>query len=112
MKHMRTIVLLLVVASAAIGVSASIALGFFMIYWACLVAGEKLWDQLRKVDPEFSCAKLFWWYNMYSTADVAVTPRPMYPADGRKLPGVYANPPELRDELNRLSTPFGRATSR
>jgi lipopolysaccharide export system permease protein len=27
------------------GVSASIALGFFIIYWACLVAGEKLADR-------------------------------------------------------------------
>ncbi len=36
---------------------------------------------------------------MYSTADFAVTPRPMYPADGRKLPDVYTQPAELRDEL-------------
>src|SRR6185436_20161673 len=42
---------------------------------------------------------LFWWYNMYSTADVSITPRPMYLADGRKLPDVYAEPPALRDEL-------------
>ena len=27
------------------GVSASIALGFFIIYWSCLVAGEKLADR-------------------------------------------------------------------
>ena len=40
-------------------------------------------------DPRFTCAKLFWWYNMYSSADFAVTPRPLYPADGRKLPDVY-----------------------
>ena len=32
-------------------------------------------------------------------ADWSVTPRPMYPADGRKLPDIYADPPELRDEL-------------
>jgi predicted AlkP superfamily pyrophosphatase or phosphodiesterase len=42
---------------------------------------------------------MFWWYNMYTTADISVTPRPMYPADGRKLPDVYTNPPALRDEL-------------
>ena len=42
---------------------------------------------------------------MYSTADSSVTPRPMYPADGRKLPDIYTDPPELRDELNgRLGT--------
>jgi predicted AlkP superfamily pyrophosphatase or phosphodiesterase len=64
-----------------------------------LVQGEKLWDAARRRDASFTCAKLFWWYNMYSSADVAVTPRPMYPADGRKLPDIYTYPPDLRDEL-------------
>jgi predicted AlkP superfamily pyrophosphatase or phosphodiesterase len=66
-----------------------------------LVAGEKLWDEARRRDSSFTCAKLFWWYNMYSSADFAVTPRPMYPADGRKLPDIYTHPPELRDELQQ-----------
>jgi predicted AlkP superfamily pyrophosphatase or phosphodiesterase len=64
-----------------------------------LVSGEKIWDAARRRDPAFTCAKLFWWYNMYSTADYSVTPRPMYPADGRKLPDVYAHPESLRTEL-------------
>ncbi len=64
-----------------------------------LVAGEKVWESARKRDPSFTCAKLFWWYNMYSTADISVTPRPMYPADGRKLPDIYTQPAELRDSL-------------
>jgi predicted AlkP superfamily pyrophosphatase or phosphodiesterase len=66
-----------------------------------LVGGEKLWEAARRLEPEFTCANLFWWYNMYSTADVGVTPRPMYPADGRKIPDCYAAPSELRDELTR-----------
>ncbi|HEY6553336.1 MAG TPA: alkaline phosphatase family protein, partial [Vicinamibacteria bacterium] len=70
-----------------------------------LVEGEKIWETARRRDPAFTCAKLFWWYNMYSTADVAVTPRPMYPADGRKLPDVYTHPADLREELQgRLGT--------
>ena len=44
-----------------------------------LVRGEKVWETARRRDPSFTCAKLFWWYNMYSTADWAVTPRPIYP---------------------------------
>jgi len=64
-----------------------------------LVAGEKIWEAARKRDRSFTCAKMFWWYNMYSTADYSVTPRPMYPADGRKLPDIYAHPSELRDQL-------------
>ncbi len=64
-----------------------------------LVSGEMVWDAARRENPEFTCAQLFWWYNMYSSADWSVTPRPMYPADGRKLPDIYAEPPQLRDEL-------------
>ena len=64
-----------------------------------LVEGEKIWETARRRDPAFTCAKLFWWYNMYSTADFAVTPRPMYPADGRKLPDLYTHPADLREEL-------------
>jgi predicted AlkP superfamily pyrophosphatase or phosphodiesterase len=64
-----------------------------------LVGGEKLWEILRRRRPGFTCAKLFWWYNMYSSADWSVTPRPMYPADGRKVFDVYTSPPELRADL-------------
>ncbi len=64
-----------------------------------LVAGEWVWEAGRKRDPAFTCANMFWWYNMYLSADIGVTPRPMYPADGRKIPDCYAKPPELRDEL-------------
>lgn len=64
-----------------------------------LVAGEKIWETARRLDPAFTTANLFWWYNMYSTADFCVTPRPMYPSDGRKLPDVHAHPADLRDRL-------------
>ena len=64
-----------------------------------LVEGEKIWDRGRARDADFTCAKLFWWYNMYSGTDWSVTPRPTYHADGRKSPDFYAHPPELRDAL-------------
>jgi predicted AlkP superfamily pyrophosphatase or phosphodiesterase len=64
-----------------------------------LVQAPKIWDAARTMDPAFTCANLFWWFNMYSTADYAVTPRPIYRADGRKLPDIYAAPADLRDHL-------------
>ena len=64
-----------------------------------LVQAPKIWDKARLLDPDFTCANLFGWYNMYSTVDYAVTPRPMYPADGRKLPDIYTEPMELRPWL-------------
>ena len=66
-----------------------------------LVQAPKVWDIARAEDPAFTCANLFWWFNMYSSADYSVTPRPMYPADGRKLPDVYSAPDTLRHELQR-----------
>ena len=64
-----------------------------------LVQAPKIWDKAKMLDPEFTCANLFGWYNMYSSVDYAVTPRPMYPADGRKLPDIYTEPMELRPWL-------------
>jgi predicted AlkP superfamily pyrophosphatase or phosphodiesterase len=71
-----------------------------------LVAGEKLWDAAKRRDPAFTCAKLFWWYNMYAAVEYSVTPRPMYTADGRKLPDIYTHPARLRDELQGELGPF------
>jgi predicted AlkP superfamily pyrophosphatase or phosphodiesterase len=65
-----------------------------------LVAGEKVWEAAKARDPGFTCAQMFWWYNMYSSADWSATPRPMYPADGRKIPDHYAHPHALHDELD------------
>lgn len=71
-----------------------------------LVRGEKLWERLRHERPDFRCAKLFWWYNMYSSADVSITPRPMYPADGRKVFDVYTHPMGMREEIKADLGPF------
>ena len=64
-----------------------------------LVGGEKVWDAAKRRDPDFTCAQMFWWYNMYADVAFAVTPRPMYLADGRKLPDIHTHPSALRDDL-------------
>lgn len=66
-----------------------------------LVQGEKLWETLRREIPGFTCAKLFWWYNMHSSADWSITPRPLYPADGRKVFDIHTQPMGMRDDLKR-----------
>jgi len=66
-----------------------------------LVQGRKVWEELRAFDPQFTCAKLFWWYNMYSTANWSITPRPLYPADGRKIFDIYTGPMSLRDAIKK-----------
>jgi predicted AlkP superfamily pyrophosphatase or phosphodiesterase len=71
-----------------------------------LVQGEKIWERAKKEDPSFTCANMFWWYNMYSSADYSVTPRPNYLADGRKIPDCYSHPASLRDELQQALGQF------
>ncbi|MBC8421706.1 alkaline phosphatase family protein [bacterium] len=70
-----------------------------------LVQGNKIWDSLRQSNPEITVANLFWWFNMYSSVDYAVTPRPQYKANGKKIPDVWTTPPELR---NLLQHKFGQ----
>lgn len=64
-----------------------------------LVGGDKLWDELRRRDPDATTAMLFWWFNMYSSVDVSVTPRPIYWADGLKVADFYTHPGPLHDVL-------------
>lgn len=71
-----------------------------------LVQGEKVWDAARRRDERFTCAKMFWWYNMYADVEYSVTPRPAYPADGRKIFGIYGNPHELAETLEQELGPF------
>ncbi len=71
-----------------------------------LIQGEKVYETLRKRHADFTCAKMFWWYNMYAPVDWSATPRPHYPADGRKIFDIYTGPMELRDALVNVLGPF------
>lgn len=64
-----------------------------------LIQAPKIWHMARERDPEFTCSNTFWWYAMASDADYTLTPRPLYLADGRKLPDCYTAPLELREIL-------------
>ena len=64
-----------------------------------LVAGEKVWETARRRDPACTTAKMFWWFNMYSSAEWSVTPRPIYRADGLKIVDIYSQPADIRDRV-------------
>jgi len=66
-----------------------------------LVHGEKVWQTLKRQIPSFRCSQLFWWYNMYADVDAAITPRPHYPADGRKVFGLYSEPEQLCQQVEQ-----------
>ncbi|HEX6162195.1 MAG TPA: nucleotide pyrophosphatase/phosphodiesterase family protein, partial [Vicinamibacterales bacterium] len=40
-----------------------------------------------------------WWFNMYSSAEWSVTPRPIYRADGLKVVDIYSHPADIRDRV-------------
>ena len=66
-----------------------------------LVQAPSIWENAKAIDPNFTCANMFWWYNMYSKVDYSVTPRPQYRADGLKVPDCYSFPPNLREQLQQ-----------
>lgn len=66
-----------------------------------LVHGERLYQAARRRDPSHTTAKMFWWYNMYADVNWSMTPRPSYPADGRKVFDSYSQPVDLRDRLQK-----------
>ncbi len=65
-----------------------------------LIQSEQIWTALKQRDALATSANIFCWFNMYCPADTAITVRPMYPADGRKIPDIYTSPTALREELN------------
>jgi predicted AlkP superfamily pyrophosphatase or phosphodiesterase len=64
-----------------------------------LVQAPKIWEMAKEINPNCTTANLFWWYNMNSSVDYGITPRPMYPADGRKIPDIYTQPGDLRSQI-------------
>jgi predicted AlkP superfamily pyrophosphatase or phosphodiesterase len=70
-----------------------------------LVQQPKIWEELRNqseiINRKSSIVNLFWWFNMYSSVDYSITPRPMYPADGRKIFDIYTWPYSIRTEIKK-----------
>ena len=64
-----------------------------------VVQAEKFYETALYRDPSFTCAKIFWWWNMGARVEWSVTPRPFYPADGSKILAIYGQPPSYPEEL-------------
>src|SRR5688500_5583370 len=71
-----------------------------------LVRGPKLYETLREREPRATCAKIFWWWNLGARVDWSITPRPFYPADGRKIVATYAWPTAFGRGLEERLGPF------
>lgn len=66
-----------------------------------LIQAPKIWDMARARNKNFTCSNTFWWYAMATGADYTLTPRPLYLADGRKLPDCYTYPLDIRETLSK-----------
>jgi len=64
-----------------------------------LVQAPKVWDKLHQRSNKLRIANLFWWYNMGTQADISVTPRPNYLADGGKVFDIATYPYEIKNSL-------------
>jgi predicted AlkP superfamily pyrophosphatase or phosphodiesterase len=64
-----------------------------------LVQAPKVWDKLHQRSTKLRIANLFWWYNMGTQADISVTPRPNYLADGGKVFDIATYPYEIKNSI-------------
>jgi predicted AlkP superfamily pyrophosphatase or phosphodiesterase len=71
-----------------------------------LVSGKKLYERLSELDPSARCAKIFWWWNLGARVAWSITPRPFYPADGRKIVATYSSPTAYGKGLEERLGPF------
>ena len=71
-----------------------------------LVAGEKLYEAARERFPGLRVAKLFWWFNQGAAVDLAITPKPLYHADGKKTFDVWTAPASFGERLKSALGPF------
>ena len=66
-----------------------------------VVLAPKVWDELHAKNSKLKVANLFWWYNMGTAADISVTPRPVYKADGGKIFDIASFPQRYKELLKR-----------
>jgi predicted AlkP superfamily pyrophosphatase or phosphodiesterase len=72
---------------------------------SALIEAETIDQSLLRVAGErgfpVRVAKLFWWFNQGSAAEISVTPKPHYGADGNKVFGISGTPDGLCEQLER-----------
>jgi predicted AlkP superfamily pyrophosphatase or phosphodiesterase len=67
-----------------------------------IVQSAKIWDVLKSTAKEqATVANCFWWFNMFSSVDYSITPRPIYRADGGKIFDIYSWPYSIREEIKK-----------
>ena len=75
-----------------------------------LIRAEPIYETAKRRalerGAEFTCAKLFWWFNQGAAVDVSLTPKPWYGVDGNKAFDVTGTPTDYIEKLKRSFPPF------
>jgi predicted AlkP superfamily pyrophosphatase or phosphodiesterase len=74
---------------------------FQVAFWeqaARLVQHERIWDRVKRRNPELKTAVLFFQNTLYSTADAIITPKPLHSEEGL-IQWCYSKPVGLYEEI-------------
>ncbi len=77
----------------------------FWDQYAGLVEGERLWESVKKDNPDLRAAVLFWQNTLYATADMIITPKPIH-LEHEMIQWCYSKPVGFYEGLARGLGPF------
>jgi predicted AlkP superfamily pyrophosphatase or phosphodiesterase len=64
-----------------------------------LVQTDRIWDVLKKKNPNLKTAVLFWQNTMFANSDFVITPRPLHLENGGMDMWCYSRPPNYYEEV-------------
>lgn len=64
-----------------------------------LVQTDRIWDVLKKKNPNLMTAVLFWQNTMFANSDFVITPRPLHLENGGIDMWCYSRPPNYYEEV-------------
>lgn len=70
-----------------------------------LVGAERVWDRIKKWNPNFKTASLFLQNTLYAGLDGVITPKPLHTEDGL-IQWCYSKPAGLYEEISSKIGPF------
>ena len=65
-----------------------------------LVQTDRIWDVLKKKNPNLKTAVLFWQNTMFANSDFVITPRPIHLENGGMDMWCYSKPPNYYEEIS------------
>jgi len=92
--------------------------GFFdrktnqVLFWeqaASLVEKERIWDILKKVNPNFKTAVLFWQNSLYTNSDIVITPKPIH-LENQMVMWCYSKPQGYYEKIAKNIGEFDLST--